>query len=137
MLISVKLRNVTQFFGHTVSSGFQKAGNTPDIELTRTDLETGATPDTDLVINSNTSTPLGYHDIVKIVSGPFLGYYAVVTDKDIKNHDKDEIIINYLRESGDKLTLIPNHLDSRPVKDMEKITAKIDGTSRYFVAYLE
>ena len=35
------------------NSGFQKAGNTPDIELTtRTDLETGATPD--LVINSNT-----------------------------------------------------------------------------------
>ena len=61
----------------------------------------------------------------------------MVTDKDIKNHDKDEIIINYLRESGDKLTLIPNDLDSRPVKDMEKITAKIDGTSRYFVAYLE
>ena len=69
----------------------------------------GEIPDISFEINENTlqsqpldqtkhTEPLSYHDIVKVISGPYIGYYAVVTEKQLNNLD-DEIEINYLKLS--------------------------------------
>ena len=78
---------------------------------------------------------IAYMDVVIMRHDPFKGYYAVVSES-VKDID-GEVKINYLKKSGNKLVIAPNDLDMRPITDFKKVSARIDGKARYFVAFLD
>ena len=84
--------------------------------------------------DSSQKKPLCYHDVVKIVKGNFLGYYAIVTklgDLSKLNED-DEVKINYLKSFG-KWAVASNDLDSRMICELTYIDSTIDRRSRYTI----
>ena len=122
--------NKTQMW---TNSALQNSGEIPDISF-----ETNANTSQSQPLDQTKHTKLlSYHDIVKIISGPYIGYYALVTDKQLNKLD-DEIEINYLKlSSGNKLMMVPHDLDSRPITALQKVDAIVDGSTQYFVAYLD
>ena len=85
--------------------------------------------------DSSQKKPLCYHDVVKIVKGNFLGYYAIITELgDLsKLNDDDEVEMNYLRKSFGKWAVVNNDLDSRIICELTYIDSTINGRSRYIV----
>ena len=85
--------------------------------------------------DSSQKKPLCYHDVVKIVYGNFLGYYAIITELgDLgKLNNDDEVEINYLRKSFGKWAVISNDLDSRMICKLTYIDLTMDGRSRYTI----
>ena len=83
--------------------------------------------------DSSQKEPLCYHDVVKIVKGNFLGYYAIITELgDLsKFSDDDKVELNYLKKSFGKWAVINNDLDSRMLCELPYINSTIDGRSRY------
>ena len=84
--------------------------------------------------DSSQKKPLCYHDVVKIVKGNFLGYYAIITklgDLSKLNED-DEVKINYLKSFG-KWAVASNDLDSRMICELTYIDSTIDRRSRYTI----
>ena len=83
--------------------------------------------------DSSQKEPLCYHDVVKIVKGNFLGYYAIITELgDLsKFSDDDKVELNYLKKSFGKWAVINNDLDSRMLRELPYINSTIDGRSRY------
>ena len=79
--------------------------------------------------------PLSYHDVVKVINGAFLGYYAIVTEVgDLSQlDDDDEIEINYLKKSYGKWVINKNDLDSRMLSDLAFTNSTVDGRSRYTI----
>ena len=71
-------------------------------------------------------------DYVKIVSGLFEGLYATVLDKSYG----DEFEIQYFEEKFGKWILKEGDIDSRPSNEMIKVTAVVDGRSRYTFSML-
>ena len=65
--------------------------------------------------------PLNYHDVVKVVKGKYLGYYAIITQLgDFGNlDDEDEVEINYLKKSFEKSVIVEKDLDSRMICELE------------------
>ena len=84
--------------------------------------------------DSSQKKPLCYHDVVKIVYGNFLGYYAIITELgDLgKLNNDDEVEINYLKKSFGKWAVVNSDLDSRTCELMY-IDSTIDGRSRYTI----
>ena len=84
--------------------------------------------------DSSQKKPLCYHDVVKMVKGNFLGYYAIITALgDLsKLNDDDEVEINYLKKSFGKWAVVNNDLDSRTC-ELTYIDSTIDGRSRYTI----
>ena len=78
---------------------------------------------------------LSYHDVVKVVKGDFLGYFAIVTETgDLSNlSSDDEIEINYLKKSYGKWVVVDKDLDSIMIGDLEFKEAEVDGRSRYTI----
>ena len=76
-----------------------------------------------------------YHDVVKIASGNFEGYYAVITEgENLMNLQiNDEIEINYLKKSSGKWIVAPHDLDSRMIIDLKKVNGYVDSRSRYTI----
>ena len=66
-------------------------------------------------------------DYVKIVSGLFKGYYATVLGESYG----EEKEIQYFEEKFGKWILKDGDIDSRPPEEMMKVTAVVDGRSRY------
>ena len=53
--------------------------------------------------DSSQKKPLCYHDVVKMVKGNFLRYYAIITALgDLSKLNDDEVEINYLKKSFGK-----------------------------------
>ena len=70
--------------------------------------------------DSSQKKPLCYHDVVKIVKGNFLGYYAIIAELgDLsKLNDDDEVEINYLKKSFGKWAVVNNDLDFRMICEL-------------------
>ena len=70
--------------------------------------------------DSGQKKPLCYHDVVKIVKGNFLGYYAIIAELgDLsKLNDDDEVEINYLKKSFGKWAVVNNDLDFRMICEL-------------------
>ena len=77
------------------NSALQNSGEIPDISFETN----GNTSQSQPLDQTKHTEPLSYHDIVKIISGPYKGYYAVVTEKQLNSLD-DEIEINHLKLSS-------------------------------------
>ena len=78
---------------------------------------------------------LCYYDVVKIVKGNFLGYYAIITElNDLsKLNDDDEAEINYLKKPFEKWAVVNDDLGSRMICELTYIDWTIDGRSRYTI----
>ena len=84
---------------------------------------------------SRQKKPLCYHDVLKIVKGNFLGYYAIIAELGdfSKLNDDDEIEINYLNKSFGKWAAVNNDLDSRMICQPTYIDSTIDERSSYTI----
>ena len=66
-------------------------------------------------------------DFIKITKDPFIGFYAVITEKSYG----DEWELQYCEMKFGKWVLKDLDYDSREVSDMIKVDAKVDGRGRY------
>ena len=85
------------------------------------DSENGEFPEKDFQIG----------DSVKIVTGLFQGYYATILGRSYG----DELEIQYFEEKYGKW-ILKGHIDSRSPEEMVKVTATVDGRSRYTFSML-
>ena len=125
------------------NSSYHKAGTNANIQLPLPPKQASSDQAPDQGVASLSSTerdssqkkPLCYHDVVKIVKGNFLGYYAIITELgDLsKLNDDDEVEINYLKKSFGKWAVVNNNLDSRIICELTYIDSTIDGRSRYTI----
>ena len=68
-------------------------------------------------------------DYVKIVSGAFLGYYAIVTGESYG----EELEIQYFEKKEKWWVLKEHDLDSRPQTELRRVTkARVDRRMHYF-----
>ena len=95
----------------------------------------GNTSAESVVAEVTKDTKFSYHDVVKVVRGNFIGFYATVTETSDTNrmNELDELEINYLKRSFGKWVFNENDLDLREVKYLIRARAHVDGRSRYTI----
>ena len=93
--------------------------NKPQISFGNASARSGAAE----VATLRKDTKFNHHDVVKVVRGNFIGFYAIVTETSDTNrmHELDELEINYLKRSFGKWVVNENDLDSREIKDLIRI----------------
>ena len=65
-------------------------------------------------------TKFSYHDVAKVVTGNFTGFYAIATETSdtSRMNELDELEINYLKSSFEKWFANENDLDSRETEKL-------------------
>ena len=104
------------------NSFHHKTDSNPNIQMLSPQAISQEGPSTSLTkIVSTKMKPLNYHDVVKVVKGKYLGYYAIITQLgDLGNlDDEDEVEINYLKKSFEKWVVVEKDLDSRMIRELE------------------
>lgn len=137
----MKSNGKTSYFW--TNSSYHKSGSQPNIQIPPPQNQASEKSNSHGDANSNISNkiistgknPLSYHDVVKVVKGNYLGYYAIITELgDLSNlDDDDEVEINYLKKSFGKWVIIEKDLDSRMICELKHVNAVIDGRSHYSI----
>ena len=83
-----------------LNSKHEKSDNKPQISLGNASAESVVAE----VATLTKDTKFSYHDVVKVVRGNFVGFYAIVTETSDTNrmNELDELEINYLKKSFGK-----------------------------------
>ena len=116
------------------NSAYHRMGAQADIKIERNQNKSSDDDETQNAVLVIDNSSLCYHDVVKIASGNFEGYYAVITEEgeNLMNLQiNDEIEINYLKKSFGKWIVAPHDLDSRMIIDLKKVICRFKVSIHY------